>query len=96
MTINQRFSMSLPVRLLDSVSCLVLTWIDLGAFPPAPPNTAYSLVRGEFGFGLDDGETDLALPADDVELPLADINSHALVVPEGGGLARIAFTLGVN
>lgn len=48
------------VLLLGSLSAL--------AYPPAPPTTLYGVVRGEFGFNLDDGETDLVLLADNVEV----------------------------
>lgn len=41
---------------------------SLLAYPPAPPATLYGMVRGEFGYPLGDGGTDLVLLADDVEV----------------------------
>jgi hypothetical protein len=35
------------------------------AFPPAPPSIIYGSVRGEFGFSLTDGRTEILLLADD-------------------------------
>jgi hypothetical protein len=55
----------------------LLTFLSLqsaGAYPPAPPSTIYGKVRGEFGFGLTDGQTSLLLLADGVEVARISIS----------------------
>jgi hypothetical protein len=44
------------------------------AYPPAPPSTIFGKIRGEFGFGLTDGQTSLLLLADGVEVARASIS----------------------
>ena len=44
------------------------------AYPPAPPSTIFGKVRGEFGFGLTDGQTSLLLLADGAEVARASIS----------------------
>lgn len=56
-----------------STACLLAFWGSAYAFPPAPPTTIHGMVRGEFGYALDDGSADLVLLADGVEIVRAPI-----------------------
>jgi hypothetical protein len=66
------------MRILPLAIFLSLLSATAHAFPPAPPTTLYGMVRGEFGFSLDDGETALVLLADGVEIARATINDLGL------------------
>jgi hypothetical protein len=48
------------------------------AFPPAPPSVIFGKIRGEFGFGLTDGETFLLLLADGVEVARASVSESGV------------------
>ncbi len=67
------FSRSMKSSALIAAAAVILAMLLSGrhtvtAFPPAPHTTFYGLVRGTFGFALDDGQTDLLLLADGEEI----------------------------
>ena len=56
------------------LSLITLSLSTAWAYPPAPPSTIFGKVRGEFGFGLTDGQTSLLLLADGVEFARTPIS----------------------
>lgn len=71
---------------------LLVSSLPLWAFPPAPPTTLYGIVRGEFGYALQDGNTDLLLLGDGVEVARTTIQD--LGVPHEN--YRLALPIDLN